>query len=156
MYCSSCGGVIARGLSYCNHCGARLGGAKDDVASKAAELFPESLVWAIVSVFVVGLGTTIGLMAVMKDLLDFSKSLIVAFSLVCFLLMFAIEGVLIWLLLSRRRSSEKKAKDSGQLKGQTTKELDAAQARALPEPVPSITEHTTRAFEPIYRERKSE
>jgi uncharacterized paraquat-inducible protein A len=133
-----------------------LGGAKDDVASKAAELFPESLVWAIVSVFVVGLGTTIGLMAVMKDLLDFSKSLIVAFSLVCFLLMFAIEGVLIWLLLSRRRSSEKKAKDSGQLKGQTTKELDAAQARALPEPVPSITEHTTRAFEPIYRERKSE
>ena len=155
MYCSSCGAAIARGLSYCNHCGARLSGAKDDSAAKAAELFPDSLIWAIVSVFVVGLGTTIGLMALMKDLLDFSKSLIITFSLLCFLLMFIIEGVLIWLLLSRR-SREKKTSDSGQLKEQTTKELDAAQARALPEPVPSVTEQTTRAFEPIYRERKSE
>ena len=31
----------------------------------------------------------------------------------------------------------------------------AYQARALTEPVPSVTEHTTRAFEPIYTERKS-
>jgi hypothetical protein len=29
-----------------------------------------------------------------------------------------------------------------------------AQARALPDPAPSVTEHTTRAFEPIYSERK--
>jgi uncharacterized paraquat-inducible protein A len=155
MYCSSCGGAIARGLSYCSHCGARLGGAKDEVATTATELFPDSLIWAIVSVFVVGLGTTIGLMALMKDLLDFSKSLIVTFTLLCFVLMFAIEGVLIWMLLSRR-SNEKKTSDSGQLKEQTTKELDAAQARALPEPVPSVTEQTTRPFEPIYRERQSE
>ena len=41
------------------------------------------------------------------------------------------------------------------LKGQATRELDAAQARVLPEPVPSVTEHTTRAFEPIYNERTS-
>ena len=34
-------------------------------------------------------------------------------------------------------------------------ELDAAQARGLPEPVPSVTEHTTRAFEPVYNERTS-
>jgi hypothetical protein len=38
---------------------------------------------------------------------------------------------------------------------QVTKELDAAQPRALPEPVPSVTEHTTRTFEPLYSERKS-
>jgi len=42
-----------------------------------------------------------------------------------------------------------------QLKGQATKGLDAAQARALPEPVSSVTEHTTRAFEPIPSERTS-
>ena len=155
MYCLSCGAAIAQGLSYCNHCGAKLSGTKDESATKAADSFAESLIWAIVAVFVVGLGTTIGLMAVMKDLLNFGQSLIVTFTMLCFLLMFSIEGVLIWLLLSRRRA-EKKTSDPAQLKDQTTKELDTAQARSLPEPVPSVTEHTTRAFEPIYRERKSE
>jgi hypothetical protein len=41
------------------------------------------------------------------------------------------------------------------LKGPATKELDAAHARAMPEHVPSVTEHTTRAFDPIYTERTS-
>jgi hypothetical protein len=44
----------------------------------------------------------------------------------------------------------------GAAKEAATKELDAAQARALPEPVPSVTEHTTRSFEPIYSKRKAE
>ena len=48
-----------------------------------------------------------------------------------------------------------RAGDTGRLKEQMIKELGEAQGRVLPEPVPSITEHTTRAFEPIYSERKS-
>jgi len=40
-------------------------------------------------------------------------------------------------------------------KDQTTNELDTAQARLLPEAVPSVTEHTTRTFKPIYSERES-
>src|SRR6266446_3006317 len=67
MYCSTCGGAVASSLSYCNHYGARLSGPAADADRKPAELFPDSLVWAIVSVFVVGLGGTIGLMAVMKE-----------------------------------------------------------------------------------------
>jgi hypothetical protein len=39
---------------------------------------------------------------------------------------------------------------------QTTKELDAAQVRVLPEPMPSVTEHTTRTFEPSFIERNKE
>ena len=154
MYCSSCGAAVARGLSYCNLCGAKLGGAKEESVTKPVELFSESLVWAIVTVFVIGLGVTIGLMAVMKDLLNFSQGLIIAFTLLSFLLTFVVEGVLIWLLLQNRRDA-KEAGDTALLKEQTTRELDTAQARALPEPVPSVTEHTTRSFEPIYSERKS-
>jgi hypothetical protein len=40
-------------------------------------------------------------------------------------------------------------------KEQDTKELYQAQARVLAEPMPSVTEHTTRTFEPISSERKS-
>jgi hypothetical protein len=154
MYCSTCGGAVAHSLSYCNHCGAKLGGDKDKGVAQPAELFPDSLIWAIVSVFVVGLGATIGLMAVMKEVAHFNPGLIIAFTLLSFLLTIAVEGVLIWLLLSRRGKAQK-VDDKAGLKEQTTKELGAAQARALAEPLPSVTENTTRAFEPIYSERES-
>ena len=153
MYCSSCGAAVAKGLSYCNQCGANLIGAKGGV-TKPTELFPESLIWAIVSVFVIGLGCSIGLMAVMKDY-GFSQLLIVAFTLLIFVLMLAVEGVFISLLFSRK-SSRKEIGETESLHEQAAKELGAAQARALSEPVPSVTDHTTRAFEPIYSERKVE
>ena len=155
MYCSSCGGaVVGQGLSFCSNCGAKLGNAKGVERAKTAELFPDSLIWAIVSVFVVGLGGIIGLMAVMKDVFGFNPSLIIIFSLLSFALMFAVEGALLWLLLSRRGLT-KDAGESGRASEQTTKELDAAQARALPETAPSVTEHTTRTLEPVYVERKA-
>lgn len=155
MYCSSCGGTVARGISYCNTCGAKLNKAKDESIAKPVETFPESLIWAIVAVFTVGLGVTVGLMAMMKELLNFSQGLIIAFTTLSFLLTFVVVGVLTWMLLQRRREA-KEAGDTAQTNEQTTKELDTAQVRSLPEPVPSVTEHITRTFEPIYSERKSE
>lgn len=154
MFCSSCGAGVARGLSYCNRCGSKLNGTKDADSGKSPELFSDSLIWAIVSVFIVGLGTAIGLMAVMKDLLNFSTGLIVLFTSITFATMVAVEAVLIWLLLSRRRG-EKEAGDAVRLQEQAAKELNEAQARALAPPAQSVTEHTTRTFEPIYSERKS-
>ena len=156
MYCSSCGAAVVPGLSYCNLCGTRLSGGKADVDARRAEALPESLIWAIVSVFVVGMGTTIGLMAMLKQLLDLGQGIIIAFGLLGFALMIAVESVFIYLLLGRRRTGAKEA-GAGELPaGRATKELDAArEARAaLPEPVPSVTEQTTRTFEPAYSERK--
>ena len=157
MYCSSCGAVVAQGLSYCNHCGAKLAGAKnnDGGSRNQSELFPESLIWATVTVFIVGIGATIALMALMKDLLGVGSGVIIAFTLTTLLLTFVVTGVFIYLLLRRRRV----AKEEGNAEpsnGKATRELEKAQARALPEPLGSVSEQTTRSFEPIYRERKSE
>ncbi|MDQ2975815.1 MAG: zinc ribbon domain-containing protein [Acidobacteriota bacterium] len=157
MYCSTCGKPVTVGLSYCNHCGARLTGSKSNGAAPA-ELFPESLVWAIVSVFVVGLGGTIGLMAVMKDAGTFNPGMILALTFLSFAVMLAVEGVLIWLLLGRRKSEKVSAKQeaTAQVEGAATRELGAAEGRALPEPVASVTDHTTRTLKPVYRERKAD
>ena len=158
MYCSSCGSAVGRDLSYCNHCGAKLSGAKGDSVAKPAEPIPDSLVWAIVSVFVVGLGCMIGLMAVMEDY-RFNQGMTIGFTFLIFLLMLAVEGVFISLLLSRKRSVRERSETgrlNGRLKEQATKELGAVPAQALPEPAASVTEHTTRAFEPIYSERKGD
>lgn len=150
MYCSSCGSAVPANLRYCNHCGAKVNTKRNDDAPQP-ELFPESLVWAIVSIFVVGIGATIGLMAVMKEVLHFDMSLIMFFSLLSFGLMTVIEAVFIWLLLSRSRIGKR------QLQGKETpaQELSDASPRLLSDPVPSVTEQTTRAFEPVHQKRKS-
>ena len=151
MYCSSCGAAVGQGLSYCKNCGAKSPGA----IAKPSELFPESLVWAIVTIFVVGLGSIIGLAALMKKLLDSSSEVINVVILLGFLLMIAIEAVFIWLLL-RQKSAMKKANEIEQ-PAETAKEFYEPPARVLTEAaIPSVTEYTTRSFEPIYSERKSE
>ena len=158
MYCSSCGLAVPNDLSYCNHCGARLNGAKVEDAGKPPELFPDSLVWAIVSVFVVGIGSVIGLIAVMKNY-GLNDGLVLGFASLILVMMLAIEAVFIGLLLSRK-SGHKKMKHperlDGRRKQQTTNELEGAEPQALPESPTSVTEQTTRAFEPIYRQRKTE
>jgi hypothetical protein len=118
--------------------------------TKTGEASAESLIWAIVAVFVVGLGCIIGLMAVMKNELNFNPGLLIFFTLLSFALMTAVEGVFIWLLISRSRRGNKWVKGLPK-KEKETKELSAAPARVLAEPipVPSVTEQTTRTFEPI-------
>ena len=153
MYCSSCGVAVAQGLSYCNYCGAKLNAVKGEAPIKSPEVKPELLVSAMVMVFVFGLVAITLLMVVMKDVLG-NMGQVLFFTLLSFLIMLSIEGVIIRLLLRRKRETEE-AGDTPRMKGQATKELDGAQARALPEPVSSVTEHTTRAFEPIYNERTS-
>jgi heme A synthase len=103
-------------------------------------------------VFILGLVAITMLLGVMKTVLNLNTGLVLAFALLSFLIMLSIEGVFVSLLLRRKRGSEE-AGGATLLQGQATRELDAAQARALPEPASSVTEHTTRTFEPVYNER---
>ena len=151
MFCSTCGKGVVHGLAYCNHCGEKLLSGQNDLM-KTSGASADSLVWAIVSVFVVGMGTIIGLMAVMKTKLLFDIGPILFFSILSFALMTLIETVFIWMLLSRNRRGAvmiEKRDDK-----HATKELGAAPQRVLAEPFASVTEEATRAFEPIYEKRK--
>ena len=154
MYCSSCGAAVVQGLSYCNHCGAKLSGARGDDGAESSEVKPGYLVFAMMAVCVFGLIAITMLMGVMKTVLAFNEGAMMALTVMSFLMLMVIEGVFIRLLLrSTRRAKEPRA--TAVMNGQATKELDAAHARGLPEPVPSVTEHTTRTFDPIYNERTS-
>ena len=154
MYCSSCGVVVAQGLSYCNYCGAKLSGVKGDNLTKSPEVRPELLVSAMAGVFILGLVAITMLIGMMKVVLGLNVGQVLAFAMLSFLIMLSLEGVFVSLLLRRKRGAEE-AGDTVLSKGQATRELDAAQARVLPESMPSVTEHTTRAFAAIYPERTS-
>jgi hypothetical protein len=150
MYCSSCGVAVAQGLSYCNYCGEKLNSA--DSRSKSPEVKPELLVSAMAGVFILGVAAITLLMGMMKSVLGLPAERVLAFTLLPFLVMLMLEGVFLRLLLRGKRRTDEPG-NTGPLKGQATRELDAAHARALPEPVGSVTEHTTRAFAPIHSER---
>jgi|SRR5215216_5595192 len=152
MYCSSCGASVVQGLSYCNFCGAKLSSEKGDSLIKSSEVKPGFLVWGMIAVLVFGLVAITLFMMAMK-MVGLNVGQILAFMILSFLIMLLVEGVLIWQLLRHQRGAEATG-DIALSKEQATKELEAAQARVLPEARPSVTEHTTRSFEPIYRERK--
>lgn len=142
--------MLSESASYCNHCGAKTGAVQSKGAAQAAEPFTESIVWAIVTVFIVGFGCIIGLMAMMKELLKVSNSWILGFALLGFLLTCVTEGVLISLVWRGKRGAQK-AVGAGTLDGRATRELDEAPLRSLAEPVASVTEQPTRVFEPSRR-----
>lgn len=152
MYCSSCGSAVPPNLSYCNRCGAKVVGANVDGVNRQ-ELSPNLLVRAVAAVFLAGLAAFVGLIALTKEGVGFNP-VVLAAAMLSFVLTFLVEVVLFWLLL-RGRKGAKRAAAAERLTEQTTKELSEAQARVLPEPTSSVTEHTTRAFDPVYSERKS-
>ncbi len=153
MYCSSCGLAVTQTLSYCNHCGAKLNNSKQRDITKLAGMSLENLIWAIAGIVLGGLGVIIGLISVMR-FNNFSTEVIIAFTVLSFLIVLGAEGVFIWLLVRFMGDAREKSRAS-QLNEVDTKALGAAHTRAIAEPAPSIIEHTTRTLEPIYSERKS-
>lgn len=153
MYCSSCGVAVAQSLTYCNYCGAKLTGVPGE-DGKELSVRPEMLIAAMVGVFVFGLLAITVLLGVMKAVLQLDVGQILAFALLSFLIMLSLEAVFLRLLFRRKRAVTETG-DTVHLKGNATKELDAAQARVLPEPLSSVTDETTRTFQPVYNEHTS-
>lgn len=152
MYCSTCGVAITESLSYCNHCGARTSRSNRDKADLARDLNPGLLVYAMLATFIFGLVAITILLGVMKSVLGLDVGQVLGFAVLSFLIMLFLEGVFLSLLIRRTRGAEERA--GTELMGNSTKELEAPQMQALQEPLSSVTDHTTRAFEPIYTDRK--
>lgn len=110
--------------------------------------------WAIVAAFVGGTGVIIGLMAVMKEVVGFDHGIIMAIAFMSFFALFVIEGVLLSMLIGARK--KKDSSEPARLPTRATKELEEARQPMINEPVASVTEGTTRTFEPVYSERKFE
>ena len=152
MYCSTCGVVVTESLNYCNHCGARIITSSSDKVDDSRNVKPGLLVSAMVGTFVLGLIAITALLGVMKSVLGLEAGQILGFAVLSFSIMLFLEGVFLVLLFRRNRGVEDRAKKES-LAGHTTKELGAPQVQALREPLSSVTDETTRAFEPIYTNR---
>jgi len=155
MYCSSCGVAVTQGLPYCNYCGAKLsnGDSGDKPSGKRPAELVGMLVTLMVATFVMGLFAITVFMGVMKAVLHLEYGPLIAFTLLSFLVMFLLEGIFIRLLFRPLKHRDSEPHKTFQNDRASTKEL-AAQSHQPMEPVASVTEHTTRAFDPVYTGRK--
>jgi ABC-type nickel/cobalt efflux system permease component RcnA len=127
--------------------------AKERKTADTGDVSVESLVWALVAVTVGGIGAVMVLIAVLSKV--FGKEILLFVTLLSFLLVLSTTAMFLWLLLRRMRRADESS-DAARRSEQETKELGAATRRALQEPLASVTEHTTRTFEPVPLERKLE
>jgi hypothetical protein len=152
MYCSNCTKEVVDGLSFCNHCGFRLKGARDNDDVKSSEVKPGLLISAMVGLFILGLVAIAILIGVMKVIAGFDLSIVFAFTIFSFVLLLMIEGLLTWMLLKRKKV-EKEVSVTNRQKEQAGKEIYTTQTLELAEPtfqpVASVTEHTTRTLEHV-------
>ena len=147
MYCSACGTGIAPGLSYCNRCGFSL---KERTETKTGAI--SAFLTAITIIGVGGLGIMVGGALALAGQAGLKPELIGFFMLFTFLIVIITEVLLIRQL--SRLGSQPKQIVVG-LPAANPSELPPQQVRILPEPIPSVTENTTRTLEYTRREQQT-
>ena len=148
MYCSTCATPLAPGLSYCNRCGVSLKETSETRRESNIGSVTAFLV-AIVLVGIVGLGTVLGgVLALNKDHLP--EQVVGFFMFFSFLLVAIIELVLGRQLSRLISSGERKVVATPPqpvMPGEFRPAQPQLQPRTLAEPVPSVTENTTRTLD---------
>ncbi|HEU4765750.1 MAG TPA: zinc ribbon domain-containing protein [Pyrinomonadaceae bacterium] len=147
MYCSNCGTPRTQGLSYCNRCGADLRERREAASTGAIS----AMLTAITLIGIAGLGIMLGGAMVLRKGAGLPPDLIGVFMLFTFLITVVTE-----ILLVRNLSKLTSA-------NQTRHYLPPAPplnhdtrlppASTVGEPVPSVTENTTRTLDYIRRQQ---
>jgi len=143
MYCANCGTPLTQGLSYCNRCGVNL---RERTETKTAAI--GAFLTAITLLGVIGLGIMLGGALVLRKEAGLSQELIGFFMLFTFLIVSLTEFMLV-------RNLSKLTGSTGSpkyLPQPIPHDLRLPQATPLGEPVPSVTENTTRTLEYARRE----
>lgn len=148
MFCSSCGTAVAQGLSYCNRCGTRLSVPHRKLADVATHI---SMATGFVT-----LGGLFLTFIFAKKLMEMGMAewALIALVICNLLVISGVAGLLIK-QLSRVLSVYLQSSDGGAKKSEMSAR-QTAQIEAPRDPVFSVIDHTTRTFEPIYRERDTD
>src|SRR5260370_6007894 len=140
MYCINCGTPLAAGLSYCNRCGNSLK-ERDNSKNTGAIM---AFLAAITLLGIVGLGIMFGGALTLRKDAQLGEEMVFLFML----MVFAIVGITEFLLVRQLSRLTGSAETSKSISAQPApNELRPPNLAALPEPLPSVTENTTRTLE---------
>jgi hypothetical protein len=145
MYCHACGIALTQPTKYCNRCGVQLVPEKrkdKTPAEKRLDEYLDGLFW--ISVF--GLAFIIGGLVLLKKV-GLGDLILIAYLILSTTVFLINFGFSLWGALSIMRSS-KDGKLTMQPGHVETAKLNPARAETFAIPAPSVTENTTRSFEP--------
>ena len=142
MYCSACGTPVAPGISYCNRCGMSLKERGEGKQTSAIAAF----LTAITLIGIIGMGIMLGGALTLTNEAHLKEELVGFFMLFTFLIVTITEILLVKQLSRLTAANQAKAIESPQPVAMPG-EFRAPQPRTLPEPLPSVTENTTRTLE---------
>lgn len=153
MYCPSCGSEISVELKYCNRCGANLSGT--GLSYPALSVAPIKLTLPTI---VLGLTVTIGLSIIFNGASELARiqlnavaiAWMVIFSLAT---LFGCTALLLRFWSKILTLNRETYQPPNQVRPPVQMPAPAQQLLTPRlEPMPSVTEHTTRTFSPAYRE----
>jgi hypothetical protein len=150
MYCSACGSPVTPTLKFCNRCGASTGKERDE--EKNQHGVATGLITAVVFVALFGLGIMFAGAIALKQGAGLGADVVALFMLFAFAIIGIVE-VFLLRQLSRFLGQSEKYQPSAHTPlfqpalSSSARELQPAPARTLAEPVPSVTENTTRTLE---------
>jgi hypothetical protein len=147
MFCIACGTPLAAGLSYCNRCGTSL---KERNDSKALPI--TAFLTAITLIGVVGLGIMLGGALTLKKEANLDEAIVGFFMLFTFIIVITTEILLVRQLSKLTGSQERKSVEPA-VQFVAQPQLHPGQPRSLAEPVPSVTENTTRTLGYVHHEQ---
>jgi hypothetical protein len=157
MYCSSCGAEVLEEMSYCNRCGASL----KPLANQS--LLPPTrsvgAAWAVsAAVALITLGGFALIFALVMTLVTRGIDLKEGWLVLIFAALMAILAI-DWLLIRQLpgllgRSQPLSESEKPEKRKLSEKPLPQLAAPRTPQS--SVTDHTTRTFDPVYRERDTQ
>jgi predicted nucleic acid-binding Zn ribbon protein len=142
MYCAACGTALAPGLSFCNRCGMSLKERGEQKQTGAITAF----LTAITLIGTIGLGIMLGGAIALTNEAHLDKDLVGVFMFFTFLIVGITEILLVRQLSRLTTANRIKTIEPPQYLAMPN-ELRQPQQRTLPEPIPSVTENTTRTLE---------
>ena len=154
MYCPNCGAEATPGLNYCKRCGGSLTQLSSAQEIRPAVSAPNAWAVGMTTVFLVvgGLAVLFGLLT---DMLHSGliPQMIVLLAALGALTILGSVALLMRFWMRLLNLSSRSADDPTRLKNfAAVNELGPARTSPFADPLGSVTEQTTRTFEPSYRE----
>lgn len=149
MYCSTCGVEATLDVSYCKRCGNSLTSTTTAIQTAPVKLSGPSWAMAVAIVAMVGI--------IFESVVKLAGRGVSAVALTWIVIagLGAVVGLvaLIFRQLSRLvAANQLRGPQAAQFRPPITSELNYTPQGALPQPAASVTENTTRFFEPAYKE----
>lgn len=157
MYCPDCGDHSTQGLNYCKQCGASLSSFEnksDDEPRLRANWVAWSLALFTVLIGFGGLAAIFGTSFVLAQNPLVNKDFPIALVVFGSLSFVGVLAVLVYMVLRLAGTSPGAGKKTS-ARPKPRRDADAPQIEAPPATLHSVTEHTTRTFEPRKRDSNS-